>query len=236
MIKKAAFAVVALLLFAISCQHKPEIVLPGGGGGGTNNPPVTNNCNPDSVYFENDILPLLTSNCGVPGCHDAATQTEGINVTSYAALMASDIVRAGNPGNSDLIEVINETNPGKRMPQPPRPALTPEQIQKLTKWVQQGAKNNKCNSGCDTTKFTFSAGVKPIIDLRCKGCHGPTAPSAGISLDTYSGVKAQVDNGKLLPVITHAPGAKQMPQGTAKMPDCEITIIQKWVNAGAANN
>lgn len=229
-------AIVATLALAYSCQHQPEIV-PTANNGNPNNPGGgTGKCDPDSVYFENDILPILTSNCGMAGCHDAITQTEGINVASHASLINSGAVKPGNVNGSDLIEVITENDPDKKMPPPPRTALTQEQINKLTKWIQQGAKNNKCNSGCDTTNFKFAANVLPMLDAKCKGCHSGAFPSAGISLTNYAEVKTQADNGKLLGAISHDPSYKPMPQGAPKMADCEITIIRKWIQAGAQNN
>lgn len=234
--KKTIIVLSALLALAYSCQHQPE-VLPTANNGNPNNPGGgTGNCNPDSVYFENDILPILTSNCGMSGCHDAITQTEGINVASHASLINSGAVKPGNVNGSDLIEAITETDPDKKMPPPPRTPLTQEQINKLTKWIQQGAKNNKCNSGCDTTNFKFAANVLPLLDSKCKGCHSGAFPSAGISLTNYAEVKTQADNGKLLGAISHNPSYKPMPQGAPKMADCEITIIRKWIQAGAQNN
>lgn len=229
--------IVALGFMTQSCQHEPP-VNPNGGKDttGQNPPPAGNNCNPDSVYFENEILPLLTSSCGTIGCHDAGTKSEGLDVTTYNGIINSGKVKAGNPGGSDLVEVLNENDPDKVMPPPPANKLTPDQIAKITKWVQQGARNNACKSGCDTTKFAFAAQVKPLIDLKCKGCHSGAFPSGGIPLATHSEIKTQADNGKLLGTITHSNGFKAMPQGTAKMPDCEITIIRKWVLAGAPNN
>ncbi|MDL5049078.1 hypothetical protein QQ054_23990 [Oscillatoria amoena NRMC-F 0135] len=89
--KKTIIVLSALLTLAYSCQHQPE-VLPTTNTGTPNNPGSgSGNCNPDSVYFENDILPILTSNCGMAGCHDAITQTEGINVASHASLIAAEV-------------------------------------------------------------------------------------------------------------------------------------------------
>jgi len=237
--KLSIIALLCLFVVAVnSCRHEIPNVPPGNTtGGNTNNPPGgANTCNPDSVYFENDILPLLTSSCGLPGCHDAATRTEGLNVTTYNGIMNSGKVKAGDIDDSDLIEVIHETDPDDRMPPPPYNPLTADQKAKITKWVQQGARNNKCNSGCDTAQFAYAANVKPIITNRCLGCHSGTFPSAGVSLVNHGDVQTYANSGLLVGTISHAPGYKQMPYGLTKMPDCEITIIRKWVLAGAPNN
>lgn len=89
---------------------------------------------------------------------------------------------------------------------------------------------------CDTTNITYSATVSPILSGRCYSCHSTAQATGGVILDTYAGVKQQVDNGRLLGAITHAPGYTPMPQGGPKLSNCDITKISKWANAGALNN
>ncbi len=55
-------------------------------------------------------------------------------------------------------------------------------------------------------------------------------------LDNYAIVKAAAVNGLLLGVITHAPGFAQMPKDAAKLSDCNIAVIRKWINDGAPDN
>jgi len=89
--------------------------------------------------------------------------------------------------------------------------------------------------GCDTMIVTFSGSVKPILNAHCINCHsGPSAPL--IRLDSYLAVKAVASNGKLLGTITHSPGFSPMPQNDAKLNDCKIGTIRKWINEGALNN
>jgi len=93
------------------------------------------------------------------------------------------------------------------------------------------------NSACDTTNITFSGSVKPILDL-CLGCHSnSTAASYGgnVKLENYADIKITVDNNKLMASINQT-GPKPMPKNSAKLPDCQITIIRKWIEAGAPNN
>jgi len=132
MINKSLFASIAccLLAFAFSsCKHDPL------------------ECDPDAIYFERDIQPILSSNCAMSGCHDAITSKEDINLSSYDAMMASDdAIDPENPMNSDLLEVI-KANPqdSDRMPPAPSPMLSQEQIRKIELWLSMGAKNEKCN-------------------------------------------------------------------------------------------
>ncbi len=123
----------ALLAVFYQCRHKPEDQFTNG-----------NPCHPDTVYFERDILPVLRSSCAKAGCHDA-TPEDGVILDTYANVMATGDVRPGNPGGSDLYEVLIETRPDKRMPPPPQPPLSADQIEMIRKWILQGAKNLSCD-------------------------------------------------------------------------------------------
>lgn len=91
-------------------------------------------------------------------------------------------------------------------------------------------------SACDTAIVTFSGVVKPILTTHCVACHsGPNAPLS-INLDNYTGVKSVASNGKLLGAITHSSGFSPMPQNAAKLIDCNILKIRKWITEGAPNN
>ncbi|MBK9731416.1 MAG: hypothetical protein IPO83_09020 [Chitinophagaceae bacterium] len=195
-------------------------------------------CDPDSVYFEKDVLPILTSNCAMSGCHDAETQAEDVNLTSYTSVMNTSDVEPFNPGNSKLYKVITTSDVDDRMP-PSGDPLTASQIAIIEKWINQGALNITCNANagvCDTTNVTWSGVVSPILQTYCTGCHNAANASGGIILSEYGGAAAVALNGKLVGTITFANGFSQMPPSGTMMPSCEITQITKWVNDGAPNN
>ncbi len=93
------------------------------------------------------------------------------------------------------------------------------------------------NSGntCDTVNMTYSADVLPIIQRNCYACHS-NEQMTGVSLGNYTALKVQADNGNLIGVINHASGYPAMPEGGAKLSDCDINKIQDWINHGAQNN
>jgi hypothetical protein len=221
--------ILASLFLFYACTHEPTS--PNGTG---NIPTVSANCSPDSVYFVNDVMPIIASNCAMSGCHDAVTRADGVDLTSYAKIM--NYVRAGNATRSELYEVIIDTDPDKRMPPPPRSPLTAAQIAKIQKWINQGARNNSCTSGCDTTRFTYAAIIKPMIDNKCAGCHKAGSLGGNVDLSTYAGTRVVALNGKLVGSIMHQTGFSPMPKNTAKLSDCEITQVRKWVAAGSLNN
>lgn len=231
------FKVVAVLLLSsviyVSCKH--EIPFPiGSGGGGTviPPPPATVTCSADTVYFQNTVLPIIISNCAMAGCHDAITHKEGLTLTNYNGIMK--MVKPGNASGSKLVSVITTNNSGDVMPPPPMAKLSTTQIDAIKKWINQGAKNNNCAS-CDTSSFTYSAAVKSIMANKCNGCHSGASASAAIDLTTYNGVKTVALNGRLMGSLQFKAGFVGMPQG-ARLPDCEVKQIQKWIDAGTLNN
>src|SRR5690606_19494125 len=129
-----------------------------------------------------------------------------------------------DPDGSDLYEVITETDPDKRMPQPPNDPLTPTQIAIIEKWINQGARNNFCFD-CDETVFTFSGAVYPIIQDNCIGCHSGSEPQADVSLTTYEEIEAYATSGTLFGVINHEDGYTPMPYGMAKLSECNINQV-----------
>jgi hypothetical protein len=229
------------LIWISSCKHDiPEPIVinggNGGGGGGGTGGTVTNPCDSDSVYFNLQVLPMLISNCSMSGCHDAASHQEGIVLTSYQTVMNSGIIVPGDPNDGDFMEAITETDPDKIMPPPPASPLTNQQIQLLQTWISQGALDLNCDNGCDTLNFTWSATIKPLIQAKCKGCHQGSSPGGGVDLSNYAGVSGSAFDGSLLGSVEHAAGWDAMPKNSARLPDCEIIQIRKWVNAGAPNN
>ena len=198
-------------------------------------------CDPNLVYFDMEILPILKSNCAKSGCHDAITHEEDIILDSYENVMNSeeDLIRPYNLNNSELYEVITENDADDVMPPPPNQRLTNAQIQLIAKWIQQGAKDLTCEDvvvTCDTSNVSYSAFVAPLLTTYCVGCHSGGAPSGGIALNSHAGGKTVAQNGRLIGAITWANGYQRMPQGSAKLSDCNIAKIKAWVHDGAPNN
>jgi len=216
--------ILAFALFTNSCQHEPVVPVN----------PITDTvkCDSNTVYFENQVLPILLSSCAMSKCHDNVSHKEGVQLTSYSSLMSSDIVKAGKSYDSKIMEVITKTDK-ERMPPSPYSALDPSQIELIRKWIDQGAKNNKCNA-CDSSDFKFSTRISVIISTNCKGCHSGTNPSKGVRLENYNNVKAIANDGRLLGVIKGQGYTLMPPSG--KMDDCKVNAITNWVNAGAPNN
>jgi Planctomycete cytochrome C len=225
--------VLTLMIFS-SCTHIIDENPP------VNNPPIVDStdCDPNIVYFENEVLPIFASSCALSGCHDANSAQEGIVLNNYQNIFVTGEISAGNPNSGDIYESITENDPSKLMPPPSSGiTLTSAQIQTIYDWIDQGALNNLCaEEACDSVNVTFAASIQPIINTYCKGCHSGGSPQGGISLENYNQIKISVDNGSLGGSINHTSGFTPMPFNQNKLSACKVSQINKWINDGAPNN
>jgi uncharacterized membrane protein len=91
-------------------------------------------------------------------------------------------------------------------------------------------------SDCPTDQVGFAANIAPIVASKCQSCHHVANPSGGVRLDGHAQIANEALGGDLLCAVKHLQGCKPMPQGSAKLPDCEIRQIEAWIEAGAPNN
>lgn len=195
-------------------------------------------CNPNIVYFEKDVLPILTANCAYSGCHNATSAKDGIILDSYNNVIKTGKIKVGSPSGSKIFEVITETDPKDIMPQLPAAKLNSEQIQTIEKWINQGAKNELCDEnpgGCNTDNVSFSNYVRPAL-ASCIACHKSGNTGGGLNLESYEGMKSAAVSGRLFGAIAWSNGYKPMPQGGSKIPECTINKIKSWIDAGSPDN
>lgn len=248
MLVKSNKLLLVIIIIAIagvfSCKHDVGSVA-GTGGTGTGSGSGTGSgggtgggatCDTTKVYFQQQVLPILLSNCTMSGCHDVASHQEGVILTSYQNVMTTAGIRPGRPFDSELYEMIVENDPRKKMPPPPNAPLSSQQIDLIKNWIQQGAQDLVCQDLCDANSFTYSGAIRTIISNKCQGCHSGGAPQGGIDLSTYNVVKAKVDDGRLWGAVNHLAGFSPMPKNSNKLSICEIDQIRNWIAAGATNN
>jgi hypothetical protein len=195
-------------------------------------------CDPNIVYFERDILPILTTNCAFAGCHNAGTASDGVKLDNYQNVISTAKVKPFNPNNSELYEVITENDPKDVMPPPPAAKLTQDQINIIAKWINQGAKNEMCDFNsepCNITNVSYNTFVKPTL-AACTTCHKTGNAGGGINLDSYAGMKSAAESGRLYGALSWASGYMTMPQGGSKLSDCQLSKIKSWIDAGAPQN
>jgi len=97
-----------------------------------------------------------------------------------------------------------------------------------------------CNDTSSTDTLSFNKNVKWIIDGSCgtsgsqgSGCHGSGSVPP---LTTYAQVVQCVNNYNFLADIKHSAGADPMPKGGGKLTDCQIKVIENWINQGMLEN
>ena len=203
-----------LMLQTQGCKHEPVIVLTAADS---------------AICFERDILPIFVASCAKSGCHDPATAKEGVILNNWQGIMAAG-VKPGDPSDSEVFEEIRGEMGG-----PKYGNLSSEQKILIQKWIMLGAKNTtNCPTDCDSTQFTFSGSIKPMIDKYCVGCHTYPNASGSVELSSHTGVAFVAKNGTLLNSLTHP--TNWMPKGGKKLSDCEIKQFEKWINAGAKND
>ncbi len=221
--------VISVFILVQSCKHEvPDIntdrIY-------SNIPTVSDTCNWDTVYFVKEILPIIVSNCAGTECHDDKDPEGGMNFTTYVNIMLSKRIIPGNPDQSDFYEVLAK----HEMPPDGRDPLTPEQINAIRIWIKQGANNNDCFNGCDSTNYTFSSAIWPILNATCKGCHSNIKPSKGIKIIDYPSVKTLVNSGIFEISVFHLEGGSPMPP-KGQLDSCSMYKVRQWLNAGAPNN
>jgi hypothetical protein len=212
-----------------SCKHPiPEPPI---------NEDIIETCAPNTVYFQQQILPLFQGNCAVTGCHDAATAQDGFVFTSYSNIMASGEIIVGNLNDGDIYEVITEDDPDKIMPPPPSPALSSAQIALIAQWIQQGAQNTSCSDlACDNTDVRFSTHIEPLISAKCRGCHNNSLSNGNTNLTTYAQISSIALDGSFMGSITGSNGFVLMPYQGNALSDCEVEAVTLWIENGALND
>jgi hypothetical protein len=79
---------------------------------------------------------------------------------------------------------------------------------------------------------TYTKDIAPIIQTNCFQCHSSASNISGIPLESYTELKFYADNGYLYGTLSHSSGFKPMPDGGAKLSDCMLATIKKWIDTG----
>ena len=222
------FLLVFISLIWTSCKH--EAVIPEG----LDIPQQSLICDSETVYFVNDIQPILNSTCATSGCHDASSAEHGVDLSSYTKVIQTGEVKPFRPEDSELYEVLFE-NGDDLMPPPPQSPLTSEQKELVRIWISQGAKNNECIEDCNLESVSFVADIQTIISNNCASCHTGVSPIGGIVFSSYVEIAALANSGLLMNALTASNGVPQMPQ-SGPISYCNIDKITKWIEDGTPNN
>lgn len=93
------------------------------------------------------------------------------------------------------------------------------------------------NPVCDTTgTVSYVVKIVPLFQQQCYGCHTGPAPSGNVLMGNYAADRAVAASGRLYGSISQMNGYSFMPKGGAKMSNCQLATIKKWIDAGTPNN
>jgi len=107
------------------------------------------------VSFKNDVNPILVSNCLVCHVGGEGSEKSGFNLQSYNSIMKGTklgpVIVPGDSESSTLYRLVaQKVEPEIQMPphhdeslaEGRLDPLTPEQVETIKVWIDQGAKNN----------------------------------------------------------------------------------------------
>ena len=213
---------------------------------------ILNSCEHDAripenvpeICFEQEVLPIFQTGCGITGCHDAQTAEAGYIYTDYASIMKS--ITPYDPDKSKAYQAIVSIWDEAMPPERPLP-LASRTIIRL--WIEQGAQQTTCpDDGIDDGGATgvksvcFQRDILPILQSSCgtTGCHDAATAREGFVFTSYSStLKAVVANdpleSKLYKVITEDPSEDDFmpPSPYSPLSQAQIDSIYNWIANGA---
>ena len=89
---------------------------------------------------------------------------------------------------------------------------------------------------CDTTIITWENPIQEILAKNCVECHNEELHYNDVRHDTYEFELIVVNDGRLNGVVNHLPGYPQMPFQRPQLPDCDLLLINLWLENGAPEN
>jgi hypothetical protein len=119
---------------------------------------------PEKVEYNRDVRPILSDNCFF--CHGPDANHREADLRLDLREAAIEKLAPGKPNESELVARIVSQDPDLRMPPPEaNKELTPQQIEILKRWVEQGAGYQKHWSYEPPVKPAIPAGQQPIDHL-----------------------------------------------------------------------
>lgn len=206
----------------------------------------------DIVCFEDQILPIMQTSCGISGCHNSSSGGESdFDATNYNSIRS--MVVPGNAKESKLYQVITKIY-GEDMMPPDRP-LSKEQRNLILVWIEQGANNTTCDTYLPDTSsnpgtinpdsICFVQDVQPLIYSSCatSGCHDAVTAKEGYNFTDYDHIMAKgavvpfsPNESKLYKVLNESGEDRMPPYPLEPLSDEKKEIIRKWIADGALNS
>ncbi len=96
----------------------------------------------NTICFDTEVLPIFQTNCALSKCHSGPDPEEDFLATDYQSIMEK--ISPNDLSGSKAYKVLTKSGED-RMPPPPYNMLSEEQRTIIAVWIQQGAKETKCN-------------------------------------------------------------------------------------------
>lgn len=233
------FSILLVIGMFYSCVHKTVFEETTQVYQWTPSPNSTFSCDSDSVYFQEQVLPIFMNSCAVAECHDVESHEEDLILDSYENILVSNEIFPYDLNEGKIYEAITaDINDDEFMPPTDsyNDALTLEKIDLIAQWINQGLPNNSCpDLICDTIDVTFSGMIAPMIEVFCGGCHGGTVVQGDVHLSTYNQIKYYANTGAIIGMV-NGEGESIMPPNTSGLSDCQVRMIEMWIDDGTPNN
>lgn len=199
-----------------------------------------------NVNYKDHILPIFEQHCAE--CHGADDPEEGLQVTTYQALMAGSIygsvIKPGDPDNSYLVEMVVTGKMPKKGAD-----LNQTELDTIIAWVKAGAPETGSATAeaaaptVDLANVSFQNDVLPLFMEHCAECHGDDEPEEGLMLNSYKNVMAgsiygsvvkpgDPENSYLVEMIATGKMPKKGPDLTQE----QVDLVVAWIKAGAPDN
>ena len=222
----------------------------------------------EPIDFTKHVLPIMEDRCF--SCHNAPYEKNGRTIHPKAGLrldthewvmkgnLDDTVVEAGNVAESYLYEVVTLDEDDDMFMPPKGGPLSPEQIDVLKRWIEEGAKASAAGDRtADMSKgISFHDHIFPLIEEKCLDCHsepyvknGRTIhPKAGLRLDTYESVikgnldgiiveKGNAEESTLYAVVTlDEDDPEIMPPKGEPLTEDEVKMLKQWIEEGAKEN
>ncbi len=194
------------------------------------------------VSFQQEVLPLLEQHCN--RCHHPDESQGGLDLTRMSTIRRGGDQHGtslvpGKPNESPLIRVLT----GDIEPAMPleSEALPQEQIERLTRWVKEGAIDDSPQFSTDDLAF-FEREVRPIFFAHCFKCHAGSDPASSLSLTSRFAILRGGDRGpsvvvgrpeqsRLMDAVRHN-GELRMPLRGDHLSDKQIRSLEQWIRRG----
>ncbi len=220
------------------------------------------------ISFVSQVAPMLAARCG--SCHVDQSKG-GFSLASYSGLMrgadpGGTVLVPGDGAGSLIVELIVSGD----MPRGGG-KVSPQETRMLVTWINQGARfdGGDANANLRSLKpgapaptpdmpamqapkvakpkgnetVSFALDVAPILDAKCRNCHGAGQQQAGLSLASFTTMLKGGDGGSVViagkpddsPLLRRVRGddPPRMPLRQAPLSADEIEKISTWIREGA---